>query len=313
MKTSAIFTMICFCVTAAYSDNPVITHIYTADPSARVFNDTLFLYPSHDRDNAQWWDMVDWHVFSTTDMKDFTDHGVALSLDDISWAEQYAWAPDCVKKNGKYYFYFPTDQDYIGVAVSDKPYGPFKDPLGKPLLTRNSPGVKANRDFIDPGVFIDDDGTAYLFVGQNHVNAVKLNDDMISYSGDVKIIKGVDHFFEAVWVHKYNGKYYMSYSGNGKILYAMSDNVLGPYEYKGEILDKVNSGTNHHSIVQYKGQWYLFYHNSDLALKNIPPDSEERKYVQWRRSVCVDSLFYNPDGTIQKVIQTKKGVDAITD
>ena len=311
MKQITLVLLVTFWIGALYADNPIITHIYTADPSARVFNDTLYIYPSHDRDNAQWWDMVDWHVFSTTDMKTFTDHGVALSLDDISWATEFAWAPDCVEKNGKYYFYFPTDQDNIGVAVSDKPYGPFKDPLGKPLLTRDTPGIIADRDFIDPGLFIDDDGTAYLFVGQNVVNAVVLNEDMISYSGEVKIIEGVDHFFEAVWVHKYEGNYYMSYSGKGKILYAMSDNVLGPYDFKGEILDEVNSGTNHHSIVEYKGQWYLFYHTADLALENIPPDSEERKYVQWRRSVCVDSLFYNPDGTFQKVIPTKKGVEPV--
>jgi arabinoxylan arabinofuranohydrolase len=308
MKKTSIMLWAFIFFADAYSQNPIITHMYTADPSARVFNDTLYIYPSHDRDNAVWWDMKDWHVFSTTDLKNFTNHGVALSLDDIAWAEKYAWAPDCIQKNGKYYFYYPTDQDNIGVAVSDKPYGPFKDPLGKPLLTRHSPGIIADRDFIDPCVFIDDDGTAYLFAGQNVVNAVILNEDMISYRGDVTIIEGIDHFFEAVWIHRYNGKYYMSYSGKGKILYAMSNTVLGPYEFKGEILDKMNSGTNHHSIVEYKGQWYLFYHNADLALKNIPPDSEERKYVQWRRSVCIDYLYYNENGTIQKVEQTKQGV-----
>jgi beta-xylosidase len=312
MKTSGVTLFITAVMLSAFADNPIITNIYTADPSARVFDDVLYIYPSHDRDHAQWWDMVDWHVFSTTNMIDFEDHGVAFSLDDISWAEKYAWAPDCVKRNDKYYFYYPTDQKHIGVAVSDKPYGPFQDPLGKPLISINSPGVKADRDFIDPCAFIDDDGKAYLFVGQNFVNAVELNDDMISYSGDVTVIEGTKDFFEAVWVHKYNGKYYMSYSGKGKILYAMSDQVLGPYEFKGAILEKVNSGTNHHSIVQYKGKWYLFYHNADLALKNIPPESEERKYVKWRRSVCVEPLHYNPDGSIQKVEQTKTGVPEIT-
>ena len=208
----------------------------------------------------------------------------------------------------KYYFYYPTDQDHIGVAVSEKPYGPFKDPLGKPLLSRTSKGVVANRDFIDPNVFIDDDGQAYLFAGQLAVNAVKLNEDMISYSGDVKIIEGTDHFFEAVWVHKYKGKYYMSYSGKtdggkDKILYATADNVLGPYTYKGEILGPVNSGTNHHSIVKYKGKWYLFYHTADLALEKITANSVDRKYIQWRRSVCMQELKYNKDGTIKMVEQ----------
>ena len=312
MQLKALLLAVVVYVLPALAGNPIITNIYTADPSARVFNDTLYIYPGHDRDQAEWWNIVDWHVFSTTGMANFKDHGVALSLDDLTWAEKYAWAPDCVEINGKYYFYFATDQEKIGVAVGDKPWGPFKDPLGKPLMTRQSPGVVNNRDFIDPCVFIDDDGSAYLFVGQNFLNAVKLNDDMISYTDSITIIEGTeDDFFEAVWVHKNNGKYYMPYSGRGKILYAISDNVFGPYEYKGEILDEVNSDTNHHSIVEYMGRWYLFYHNVDLALKNIPPDSKERKYVQWRRSVCVEHLNYNADGTIQMVRQTKEGMAEI--
>jgi beta-xylosidase len=295
-------------------ENPFVTHMYTADPSARVFNDTLWVYPSHDEDTATWFTMVDWHVFSTTDMKNWTDHGVALALEDISWADKYAWAPDCEYKNGKYYFYFPTDQDYIGVAVGDRPYGPFKDALGKPLITRETPGVVANRDLIDPCIFIDNDGTPYLYFGQNHVNMVKLNEDMISFDDSISIIKGADHFFEAVWVHKYNNTYYLSYSGNGKILYATGDNPYGPFEYQGVILDEVNSGTNHHSIVQYKGQWYLFYHTSDLFFENNP---EVEPVLNWdginpfRRSICVDDLYYNDDGTIQKVEKTKEGVDPI--
>jgi beta-xylosidase len=221
-----------------------------------------------------------------------------------------------VTRNGKYYFYFPTDAAHIGVAVSDKPYGPFIDPLSKPLLSKTSKGVVNNRDFIDPCVFIDDDNKAYLFAGQIDLNVVELNDDMISLASDVKIIKGVDHFFEAIWMHKYNGKYYLSYSGKDgsggdKIMYAMSDNVYGPYEYKGIILDEVNSGTNHHSIVCYKGKWMLFYHNANLALQNIPEHSPERKFIQWRRSVCADYLYYNTDGTIKKVIPTTYGVSEI--
>lgn len=313
MKLIALFFTTLLFSFFAQADNPIIKHKYTADPSARVFGDVLYVYPSHDRDQAVWWDMEDWHVFSTTDMVNFKDHGVALSLTDIAWAEKYAWAPDCIERNGKYYFYFPTDQKHIGVAVSDKPYGPFKDPLGKPLISKDSAGVKADRDFIDPGVFIDDDGKAYLFMGQNFVNAIELNEDMISYDGTVHIVEGADHFFEAAWVHKYNGKYYLSYSGKGKILYAMSDNVLGPYQFQGEILGKVNSGTNHHSIVEFKDKWYLFYHNSDLAIQNIPADSEEFKYKRWRRSVSVEELHYNPDGTIQLVTQTREGASLITD
>ncbi len=311
MKNTGLFFLLFTINIIGFAQNPFITHMYTADPSARVFNDTLYVYPSHDRDDAEWWDMVDWHVFSTVDMINWTDHGVALSLDDITWAENFAWAPDCVKKNGKYYFYYPTDQKHIGVAVSDQPYGPFKDPLGHPLISKDSPGVKADRDFIDPCAFIDDDGKAYLLMGQHFVNVIELNDDMISYNGKVHIIEGATDFFEAVWVHKHNGNYYLSYSGKGRILYAMSDNILGPYEFKGTILQRVNSGTNHHSIVQYKGKWCLFYHTADLSRQKIPEDSKEWKFHKKRRSICVDELFYNPDGTIREVKMTKEGVSAV--
>jgi len=311
MKKIVTFAFIMFLGLACVGQNPIITHLYTADPSARVFNDTLYLYPSHDRDSAIWWDMIDWHVFSTTDMKNWTDHGVALSLSEISWARKYAWAPDCNYKNGKYYFYYPTDQDYIGVAVGDLPTGPFTDLINKPLISRGTPGVKATRDLIDPCIFIDDDSKAYLFFGQNDVNVVQLNDDMISFNDSIKIVEGTDHFFEAVWIHKRNGLYYISYSGLGKILYGMSDHPLGPYTYKGEILDTVNSGTNHHSIVEYKRNWYFFYHNADLSLSKIQDESEKEKYSKYRRSVCVEYLYYNEDGTIKKISQTKMGVKPI--
>ncbi len=295
--------------------NPFIRHMYSADPSARVFNDTLYVYPSHDQDTATWFNMNDWHVYSTTDMKTWKDHGVALSLNDLAWAKRFAWAPDCIQKDGKYYFYYPTDKFHIGVAVSDRPYGPFRDPIGKPLLSMDSPGVICNRDFIDPAILIDDDGSAYMFVGQNTVNAIKLNPDMVSYDGKVHIIEGIDKFFEAVWVHKYKGKYYLSYSSvDGKICYAMSDSVFGPYQNEGVILDEVNSGTNHHSIVEYKGEWYLFYHTSDLYYQNNPDVEQVLDWnglMPFRRSICVDYLKYNADGTIQKVVPTKTGVKKI--
>ena len=181
----------------------------------------------------------------------------------------------------------------------------FKDALGKPLISRQTPGVIAKRGLIDPAIFIDDDKTPYLIFGQNEVNIVKLNDDMVSFQDTVRTIKGVKHFFEAVWMHKYNGKYYISYSGKGKILYAMSDSPYGPFKYKGVILDKVNSGTNHASITEYKGQWYLFYHNSDLFFKNNPKALKIGLKKWYRRSICADKLYYNQDGTIQKVKASK--------
>ena len=298
--------------------NPFITDLYTADPSAHVFNGRVYVYPSHDRDSSVTFDMFDYHVFSSENMADWTDHGMALSLDDVSWASEKAWAPDCNFYKGKYYFYFPTDRSYIGVAVSDSPTGPFTDPIGKPLVSKDSPNVKNTRDFIDPTLFVDDDGTPYLLFGQLDINVVKLNEDMVSYSGEVIQIEGAKDFFEAVWVHKYKGKYYLSYStwgekgGSGpQIVYAISDNILGPYEYKGVILDEVNSGTNHHSIVEYEGQWYLFYHTSDLFLNNTSADSPDMKYKPFRRSICVDYLYYNDDGSIQKVVPTKTGVKKV--
>lgn len=303
---------------STFAKNPFITSQYTADPSAHVFNGRMYVYPSHDRDDSQTFDMMDYHVYSSDNLADWVDHGLALTLDSIHWATQKAWAPDCAFKNGKYYFYFPTDESYIGVAVGNTPEGPFKDTLGKPLVTKNSLGVVNKRDFIDPSIFVDDDGTAYLFFGQLDVNVVKLNDDMISYNGPVRQVKGAKDFFEAVWVHKYNDTYYLSYSTWGEkgktgpqIVYATSKKVLGPYTYRGVILDEVNSGTNHHSIVEFKGKWYLFYHNADLFYSRTPADSPDIKKAPYRRSICVDELHYNPDGSIQKVIPTQNGVKIV--
>ncbi len=288
--------------------NPIITHMYSADPSARVFGDSLYVYPSHDRDSAQGFDMEDYHVYVTGDMKTFEDRGVIFRpFEQTTWATKNAWAPDCVERDGKYYLYYPTDVKYIGVAVSDSPAGPFEDPLGHPLLTIDSPGVICDRDFIDPCVFIDDDGQAYMFVGQNTCCCIKLNDDMVSYDGEVHIIEGLVEFFEAAWVHKHDGKYYLSYSNSPftghqpEIVYAMADNPLGPYEYKGRILGPVSSGTNHHSIVKFGDDWFLFYHTGDLARHNWP---EKPKMGRSHRSVCVDYLYYNEDGTIREVIPT---------
>lgn len=294
------------------SQNPFIRHMYTADPSARVFNDTLYVFPSHDEDTATMFSMQNWHVFSTTDMRKWKDHGIAFSLNDICWAKKEAWAPDCMKRNGKYYFYYPVEHSKIGVAISNKPYGPFKDPLDSALIHDDSDGVICNRDFIDPAVFIDDDGQAYLYMGQLVVNAIKLKENMISYDGQVHLLKGTDDFFEAIWMHKYKGIYYLSYVGtSGEIKYCMSNNPLGPFKYKGVILPKMNSGTNHHSIVEFKGQWYIFYHNSDLYYKNNPKLEQkfgwghEGSKHTYRRSICFDKLFYNEDGTIRMVIPTK--------
>lgn len=308
-NVTQVLTMVMFFIAISIqvlSQNPIINHIYTADPSARVFGDTLWLYPSHDKDDALSFSMEDYHAFSTTDMQTWEDHGVVFNpIQQTEWAKEAAWAPDCIERNGKYYLYYPTDKRHIGVAVADSPSGLFRDPLGHPLISIDSPGVVCDRDFIDPCVFIDDDGQAYLFMGQNTVCAVKLNEDMVSYDGKVHIVEGVHDFFEAVWVHKRNDIYYMSYSDGPfrghepRIAYCTAKSPLGPYEYRGVILGPVNSGTNHHSIVNYKGQDWLFYHTADVSRRLHPGF-----HCGVRRSVCCDSLFYNPDGTIRQIVPT---------
>lgn len=303
-----VCTLLSPCHSQKRPQNPLILDQYTADPSAHVFHDTLWVYPSHDKSDAASFSMEDYHVFSTTDMVNFEDHGVIFNpLTQTTWAEKAAWAPDCVERNGKYYLYYPTDMKHIGVAVSDRPDGPFVDPLGHPLLSIDSPGIVCDRDFIDPCVFIDDDGQAYLYVGQNTPCCVKLNEDMVSYDGKVYLLEGCFEFFEAAWMHKYNGKYYFSYSDSpflghpARIAYCTSDSPLGPFEYQGIILPPMNSGTNHHSIVEYQGQWWLFYHTSDLSLYTNPT---REGHPGVRRSIACDPLYYNPDGTIQEVVTT---------
>lgn len=260
---------------------------FHADPSARVFDGKLFIYPSHDAPGARnWKGMVDWHVFSTEDMVTWTDHGVAFGLEDISWADTEAWAPDCIERNGKYYFYFPAGGQ-IGVAVSDSPTGPFKDVLGHPLVKKGEAGI---RYMIDPHIFIDDDGQAYLYIGGGRqLGVMKLKEDMITRDGPIQILD-MPNFYEGVWVHKYNGIYYASYPTRppgheaNAMVYSMAKSPLGPWEYKGKILDN-HSHNVHGSITQFKGQWYLFYHVEGPS--------------QWERRVCVEPLFYNEDGAIR--------------
>jgi DUF1680 family protein len=274
-----------------FAQKPILPDFH-ADPSARVFNGKLHIYPSHDVAGARnWKGMADWHVFSTDDMVNWTDHGAAFSLKDISWADTEAWAPDCIGRNGKYYFYFPAGGQ-IGVAVSDSPAGPFKDALGHPLIKKGEAGI---RYMIDPNVFIDDDGQAYLYVGGAYqLGVVKLNEDMITRDGPVQILD-MPQFYEGVWVHKRNGIYYASYpirpgggrAGQANIMaYSIAKSPLGPWEYKGEILDN-RSHNVHGSITEFKGRDYLFFHVEGPS--------------HWERRVCVEPLFYNADGAIRPV------------
>lgn len=307
---------------------------YMADPSVHVFNGRLYIYPSHDResgipenDNGDHFDMNDYHVLSTDDVMhgEIVDHGVALKIADIPWAGRQLWDCDIACKDGKYYLYFPlkdrNDIFRMGVAISDKPEGPF---IPQPDPIRGSYSI-------DAAVFRDDDGSYYMYFGgiwggqlQRYRDnkaienpclpadnepalpsrVVKLSDNMLEFAEEPRpvIVLGEDgkplfagdphRFFEASWMHKYKGKYYFSYStGDTHLLcYAVGDNPYGPFTYQGVILTPVVGWTTHHSIAEYKGKWYLFHHDC------VPSGGKT-----WLRSLKVVELEYDEEGKIQTI------------
>ncbi|KKK16761.1 xylosidase [Aspergillus rambellii] len=283
------------------SNNPLVTHIYTADPSAHVFDGTLYIYPSHDRetdiqfnDNGDQYDMYDYHVLSMEKVGGpVTDHGVVLSTPDVPWVSKQLWAPDAATKNGKYYLYFPARDKQnvfrIGVAVSDSPSGPFKaEP--EPI-----PGSYS----IDPAAFVDDDGQGYLYFGGLWGGQLQCWSQNAAGEWDLQILDesgtplaADDHdrrFFEAAWMHKYNGKYYFSYSTGDShyIVYATGDSPLGPFTSRGRILEPVLGWTTHHSIAEFQGKWYLFYHDCSLS-----------GGVDHLRSVKMREIVHDAEGAI---------------
>lgn len=289
-------------------NNPIITDKYTADPAALVYKDKVYLYTGHDVPDkgVQSYRMNDWLVYSTSDMVHWQEHPVPLKTSDFAWAKGDAWASQVIERNGKFYWYVAVEHGKIhgkaiGIAIADSPSGPFKDALGKALIT-NDMTTKTNIswDDIDPTVWIDDDGQAYLFWGNTVCNYVKLKENMIEMDGPIMTID-LPNFTEAPWVHKHNGWYYLSYAFQfpEKIAYAMSKSINGPWEYKG-ILNEVagNSNTNHQSIIDFKGKSYFIYHNG-----SIPTEGGS-----FRRSVCVDRLYYNPDGTMKRIVMTSEGI-----
>lgn len=316
---------------------PLVSHIYTADPSAHVFNGKIYIYPSHDIDAGEAFDdlgghfaMEDYHVISMDSIEsEAVDHGVALHVKDVPWAEKQMWAPDAAHKNGKYYIYFPAKAHdgifRIGVAVSDCPIGPF---IPQPEAIKGSFSI-------DPAVFKDDDGGYFMYFGglwggqlqrwrTGEFNAeqpdsptahcpkdnepallplvAKMTDNLLGFAEEPKQVEILDEngklllagdnnrrFFEAAWMHKYNGKYYFSYSTGDThfICYAVGDNPYGPFTYSGRILNPVVGWTSHHSICKFNNKWYLFYHDSSLS-----------KGVTHLRSVKVTEINYRSDGTI---------------
>lgn len=272
---------------------PIIQTKYTADPAPMVYNDTVFLYTGHDEDDASGFKMKDWLLYTSTDMVNWTEHGVVASLKNFKWVnhDNGAWAAQCIERNGKFYLYCPMPGGVgIGVLVADTPYGPFKDPLGKPL-------VKNSNHDIDPTILIDDDGQAYMYWGNPKVYYVKLNEDMISYSGEINQEPTTPkNFQEGPWVWKRNGHYYLAFASTccpEGIGYAMSNSPTGPWEYKGMIVDaSEKTRGNHPGIIEFKGKSYCFGHSYDLIKQTTP------KFYE-RRSVDMDEMVYNPDGTIQ--------------
>lgn len=309
----------------AHAANPVVTNLYTADPTIRYFDGKYWLYTTHDESSAKslvTFDMRDWRAYSSTDLKTWTDHGAIMRIEDIAWATDDAWAVDVVYRNGLYYMFFPVDKKYIGVATSTSPAGPFRDAIGGPLVTSDMPNAPGMT--IDPAVLIDDDGQAYLYFGnddplaaismlpagkpQNARNVprmVKLKPSLLALDGPIMDVPGVTNFFEAAWIHKHNGTYYLSYAANGgfsDISYATASSPTGPFTMRGVVNDRLldpSSVTNHHSIIDGPdGNSYLAYHTTELS------DG------QWyRRSAATDRLHYNADGSIRTVKRTWMGTD----
>lgn len=295
------------------AQNPIVRNQYSADPTAKVFGDKIYLFPSHDilategKGRVGWFCMEDYHVFSSSNLADWTDHGVIVQQNKVPWVKPNSysmWAPDCIERNGKYYFYFPTSPKdsatfgrgfTVGVAIADKPEGPYV-PQETPIK-----GVRG----IDPNVFIDKDGQAYLYWSAGNIFAAKLKENMTELASDPVVLKDLPTkgLKEGPFLFERNGIYYLTFphveNTIERLEYSISDNPLGPFKMTGVIMDESQSRcwTNHHSIVQFKNQWYLFYHDRDYS-----PNFDKA------RSVRADSLFFNDDGTIKKVIPTLRGV-----
>ena len=282
-------------------ENPFVQTNYTADPAPVVFGDRLYVYTTHDEDVTvnNFYTMNDWRLYSTTDMVNWTDHGSPASFRTFSWGRDSAWAAQAIERNGTYYLYVPLNNNSgsrIGVAVADNPVGPFRDPLGRHLAQ----GATSN---IDPTVFIDDDGQAYMYWGNGTLQYVRLNADMTSYSGSIQTA-ALTGFVEGPWLYKRGSTYYMVYAASGggseKISYATSNRPTGPWTYKGDIMDAGRTYTNHPGVVEYKGRNYFFYHDSSLPGGN-----------NYKRSVRVQEFSYGNDGSIPKLPYSGEGPEGI--
>lgn len=308
--------------TFVYEGNPVFRDNYTADPAPVVFSDgRLYVFCGHDNcfedrpgfEGKYGFNITDWLCYSTEDMQTWRSHGTILSPSDFSWGVAEAWAAQCVEVDGKYYFYVtaqagePYNAKCIGVAVADSPTGPYRDAIGKPLVTDDMTdnGPRGWWNDIDPTVMIDDDGTPWLAWGNGTCFLAKLKKNMTELDGEIVTLP-MENYVEGPWLYKRDGYYYMVYasmgSGQETISYAMAENVLGPWEFKGELTGVAkDSFTIHPGVVDFKGKTYLFYHNSTLSIDGYGP-------ATGRRSVCFDEMTYNADGTIRPVEQHVQGI-----
>jgi hypothetical protein len=300
------------------AQNPIIQTNYTADPAPMVYNDRLYVYTTHDEDDSTWFTMNDWKVYSTNDMVNWTDHGTILSYKEFDWAKRDAWAAQCVERNGKFFIYVPmwsktSNKGAIGVAVGDSPFGPFHDPLGKPL-------VQSEWGDIDPTVFVDDDGQAHMYWGNPKLKYVKLNEDMISYSGNIVEVPMTEESFgkrdgkpnlerpskyeEGPWLYKRKNLYYLFWPGGPLpefIGYSTGKTAQGPWKYGGIVMPtEGKSFTNHPGVIDFRGKTYFFYHNGAL-----PGGSG------FTRSVSLEELTFNKDGSISPFKMTNGITKAI--
>jgi hypothetical protein len=298
----------------AGADNPIVQTIYTADPAPLVHNGRVYLYTGHDEDGSTYFTMKEWRVYSSADMVNWTDHGVPMNLSTFSWASADAWAGHVAYRNGKFYWYVPvknraTGGMAIGVGVSSSPTGPFTDALGRPLVENGE---------IDPNVLIDDDGQAYLYWGNPRLWYVRLNTDMISYSGSPTQIPLTTSGYgtrtgnanrptlyeEGPWVYKRNGLYYNVFAAeccSEFIGYSTATGPTGPWTYRGTVMPRQGSSfTNHAGVIDFNGGSYFFYHNGALPGGG-----------GYARSVAVEKFTYNSNGTIPTINMTSSGAPQI--
>lgn len=319
MKNKTLITVLFFMLIGfsqhAFADYPIVSHRHLADPGALVYNGRVYLYCSNDDENPgddqSGYQMKSIVCVSSSDLKNWTDHGIVFEVPkNCSWAER-SWAPSVIERDGKFFLYFGNSGNGIGVAMANNPLGPFVDPIGKPLVENSTPGVQpaVNMWLFDPMTFIDDDGQAYMYFGgngDNNVRVIKLNRDMISVDGPA-IHLTAQNFFEASWMHKENGIYYFSYSANPKaqmrIDYMTSTSPTSGFKYGGAVSKQppLNDNNNHQAIFKFSGEWYQAYHNRAVAKNaNIPP--------VYKRNLCIDQFKHNTDGTIDTMINTVDGV-----